>query len=84
MTLQAIFWTAMAIAMFVIVPIALVKTTIDYFRGSGSQRKGTGGVSGAISGAMQELDRILTRPSVEYKIETEHQILKREDESGED
>jgi hypothetical protein len=70
--------------MLVIVPIALVKTMIDYFRGRGSQRKGSGGVSAGIGAAMQELDRLLTRPSAEHKIETEQPILKREDDSGGD
>jgi hypothetical protein len=84
MTLQALFWTAMAIAMLVIVPIVLVKSMVDYFHGRGSQRKGSGGVSAGIGSAMQELDRLLARPSAEHKIETEQPILKREDDSGED
>jgi len=84
MTLQALFWIAMAIAMLVIAPLALVKTTIDYFRGRGSQREGSGGISAGIAGAMQELDRIITRPSVEHQIETEQPVLKREDDSGND
>jgi hypothetical protein len=74
----------MAVAMLVIVPIVLVKTMVDYFRGRGTQRKGSGGVSAGIGAAMQELDRLLARPSAEHKIETEQQILKREDDSGED
>ena len=73
----------MAIVMLVILPIVFVKTTIDYFRGRGSQREGSGGISSGIAGAMQELDR-LVRPSAENKIETEQPILKREDDSGND
>jgi hypothetical protein len=84
MTFQALFWTAMAIVMLVIVPITLVKTTIDYFRGRGSQREGSGGISGGIAGAMQELDRLVSRPSAEHKVEAERPILKREDDRGND
>jgi hypothetical protein len=84
MTLQAIFWIAMAIVMLVGVPIVLVKTMIDYFHGRGSQRKGSGGISAGIAGAMQELDRLVSRPSVEHQIETEQPTLKREDDSGGD
>lgn len=83
-TLQAIFWLAMAVVMLVAVPIVLVKTMIDYFRGRGSQRQGSGGISAGIAGAMQELDRLISRPSAEHKIETEKPILKREDDSGSD
>ena len=83
-TLQAIFWMGMAVVMLVILPIVFVKAMADYFRGRGSQRKGSGGISAGIAGAMQELDRIVSRPSVEHKIETEQPVLKREDDSGSD
>jgi len=84
MTFQAIFWMAMAVVMLVVVPIVFVKTTVDYFRGRGSQRQGSGGISAGIAGAMQELDRLVARPSAEHKVETEQPILKREDDSGND
>jgi hypothetical protein len=84
MTFQAIFWMAMAIVMLVVVPLVFVKTTVDYFRGRGSQREGSGGISAGIAGAMQELDRLVARPSAEHKVETEQPILKREDDRGND
>ena len=74
----------MAIAMLVVMPIVFVKAIIDYFRGRGSQRGGSGGISAGIGAAMQELDRIVARPSVEHKIESEQPVLKREDDSGSD
>lgn len=74
----------MAVAMLVVVPIILVWTMVDHFRGRGSERRGTGGISAGIGAAMQELDRIVTRPSVEHQVEAEKPILKREDDSGED
>jgi hypothetical protein len=83
-TLQAIFWMAMAIAFLVFLPIIFVKMMIDYFRGRGSQRKGSGGISAGVAGAMQELDRLISRPSAEHTIETEQPVLKREDDSGND
>jgi hypothetical protein len=83
-TFQAIFWLAIAAVMLVGLPIILVKSMIDYFRGRGSQRTGSGGISAGIAGAMQELDRLVARPSAEHKIETEMPILKREDDSGND
>jgi hypothetical protein len=83
-TLQAIFWLAMAVVMLVVVPIMLIKTMIDYFRGRGSMREGSGGISAGIAGAMQELDRLVSRPSAEHQIEIEQPTLKREDDSGSD
>jgi hypothetical protein len=84
MTLQEVFWIIMAIGVLLIVPAALVWTMVDYFRGRGSDRQGSGGISSGISAAMQELDRLVARPSVEHTIETEHPVLKREDDSGND
>jgi hypothetical protein len=84
MNLQTIFWILMAVAMLVVVPACLVWTMIDHFRGRGSQRRGSGGISAGIGAAMQELDRLVSRPSVEHQIEIEHPVLKREDDAGDD
>jgi hypothetical protein len=83
-TLQTIFWLLLAIAFLIGVPVMLVWTMVDYFRGKGSDRRGTGGITAGVAGAMQELDRIIARPSVEHQIEAEHQALRREDDAGSD
>jgi hypothetical protein len=82
MTFQAIFWTLMAVVMFVVLPIIIVRSMVDHRRGRGSQRRGGGGISAGVGAAMLELDRIMTRPSIEHQIEAEHQTLKREDDTG--
>jgi hypothetical protein len=82
--LQTIFWLLLAVAFLIGVPVTLVLTMIDYFRGKGSDRRGSGGITAGVAGAIQELDRIMTRPSVEHQIETEHQTLRREDDAGSD
>ena len=84
MTVQVIFWLILALAVLVGVPIVLVWTAVTHFRGRGSERSGSGGISAGIGAAMQELDRLMTRPSVEHQIEAEQPILKREDDSGGD
>jgi hypothetical protein len=76
MTIQLLFWSVLAIAMLVGVPIVLIWTMVDYFRGRGSDRSGSGGISAGIGAAMQELDRIMTRPSVEHQVEVEQPIFK--------
>lgn len=83
-TLQLIFWLVLAVAFLIGVPVVLVMTMLDYFRGKGSDRQGTGGITAGVGAAMQELDRIMSRPSVEHQIEAEHQTLRREDDAGGD
>jgi hypothetical protein len=83
-TLQVIFWSILAIAVLVGIPLGLAWTMVDYFRGKGSDRRGSGGITSGIGAAMQEFDRIMTRPSAEHKVETEHQTLRREDDAGSD
>jgi hypothetical protein len=84
MTFQLIFWTILAIVMLVGVPIALVWSIFDSRRSHGSERRGGGTFTAGIGAALQELDRLTARPSVEHKVETEKPILKREDDSGGD
>lgn len=74
----------MAVAMLVGTPIVIVWSIVDHLRGKGSERRGTGGITAGVGAALQELDRIVTRPSVEHKVETEQPILKREDDAGGD
>jgi hypothetical protein len=83
MTLESIFWTIIAVLALVVIPISMIWSMIDHLRSRGSQRTGSGGISAGIGAALQELDRLMTRPSVEHKIETEHQVLRREDDDGE-
>jgi hypothetical protein len=83
-TFQFIYWSLFAVLVLIVVPILMVWTMIDHFRGRGSDRSGSGGISAGIGAAMQELDRIMTRPSVEHQVEIEQKVLKREDDSGGD
>jgi hypothetical protein len=84
MRFQLVFWSLAALAMFVIVPIVMIRGMLDHFRTRASERPGSGGISAGIGAALQELDRIMTRPSVEHQVDTEQQILKREDDKGGD
>jgi hypothetical protein len=81
---MVVFWSILAIATVVIVPIMLVWSMIEHFRGKGSDRRGSGGITAGVAAAMMELDRLVARPSVEHQVEAEHQTLRREDDAGGD
>jgi hypothetical protein len=84
MSIQLIFWLVVAVVLLIFVPIAMIWSMVEHLRGRGSQCSGSGGISAGIGAALQELDRLMTRPSVEHQIETEHPDLKREDDAGGD
>jgi hypothetical protein len=83
-SIQTIFWLALAVLFLVGIPLTLIWTAIDYFRGKGSERRGGGGLTAGVGAAMQELDRVMARPSVEHQIEAENQTLRRDDDAGSD
>jgi hypothetical protein len=83
LNLHTYFILFLAVLTFIVLPIALVWTFVRGMRTKASDREGGGGgMSNAVTGAMLELDRLFTRPSIEHTIETEHPTLKREDDSG--
>ena len=82
MSLPLIFWTVLAIAVLIGFPIVLVTSSIQHLRGRGSERHGSGGYTAGVGAALQELDRIAARPSVEYQIEAEHRVHDAEDDKG--
>jgi hypothetical protein len=81
MTAKAIFWIAMAVLVLVIVPIGMALSAWQHMTAKkrGQPPKSSGG---GIGNALQELDRLVTRPAIEYTIEAETPILKRDDDQG--
>lgn len=84
MSFQVILLLAAAFLTFVVGPIVLVWASVDHLRTKASDRpSGGGGVSNFVGAGLQEIDRLLTRPSIEHQIETEHAIPERESDDGE-
>jgi hypothetical protein len=81
MSFQALFWSIVAIAFLVGIPVIMLGSARDYLRGKGSQRRGGGGMSAAVGAALQELDRLAARPSVEHQIEAQRHSTKRDDDT---
>jgi hypothetical protein len=84
MTLVQIIAIVVGIAAIIGVPAVLIWSMIDYSRTRASERPGSGSFTAGIGGAMQELDRLMARPSAEHVEEAENPVLKREDDSGGD
>ena len=83
MSLHIIVTLILAFVTFIVAPIALVWTVVDSMRRKSSDRpSGGGGISNVVGGAMLEIDRLMARPSIEHQIETENQVLEREDDTG--
>ncbi len=83
MTAKAFFWIVMAVfvvALPIFMAISVRQHLREKYRGDGSRRPG--GLP--VGNALQELDRLVARPSVEYTIEAEKSILKRDDDRGGD
>lgn len=83
-TIQLFVLLALAFLTFIVGPIALVWTFIDSMGRKASDRPaGGGGVSNFVGAGLQEVDRLLARPSIEHQIETENPMLEREGDDGE-
>jgi hypothetical protein len=67
------------LAVLVGIPAVCVWAIVDHLKhGKTRPRKGGGGVGGAF----MELDRLTARPSVEHVVESQNQVLRREDDEG--
>jgi hypothetical protein len=84
MTVTQILAILAAIALIVGVPAALIWSVVDHLRHRGSERPGSGSFTAGIGSAMQELDRLMARPSAEHIVDAESQVLKREDDASGD
>jgi hypothetical protein len=82
MTLVQLFAIAIGVAAIIGVPALLIWSMIDFNRTRASQRPGSGSLTAGIGAAMQELDRLMARPSAEHIEQAENPVLKREDDSG--
>jgi hypothetical protein len=83
--MQIIIFAAVALTLFVGAPVwiwlSLRRMSLGQFMyGPQDKRKSTG----TMGNALQELNRLLTKPSIEYKIEAEYPDKLMENEKGGD
>ena len=82
MSLKEVALLIIGITILLALPAAMVWSVVDHVK-HGRKRERRGG-SGGLASALQELDRLVTRPSVEHIVEAETRPLRREDDRGED
>ncbi len=81
MTLKQIFILIAAAVLIFGVPVAMIWTVVDQLRHPKRERRG--GSAGYVLGpALQELDRLVARPSVEHTVEAQTRTERREDDQG--
>ena len=84
MSLSLLFWLLMAFLAFVVGPIALLWTFMDGMKRKASDGpSGGGGISNFVGAGLQEVDRLLARPSIEHQIETVTALQEKESDDGE-
>jgi hypothetical protein len=71
----------LATVLILALPLFMAWSAVDHIRNS-RKRERRGGGSAGIGAALQELDRLVSRPSVEHTVEAEHRVLRREDDAG--
>lgn len=81
MSARDILLLVVALVIIVGVPAAMVwGVAYELRHGRKRERKGSGGAP--LGSALIELDRLMSRPSVEHIVEAENQVLRREDDQG--
>lgn len=76
-TLQSVFVLAFLVAVVIGLPFWMVACLRDLYR-SKSRRQSTV----ALGNALQELDRLVARPSLQHKVEVESQVREVDDDRG--
>lgn len=83
LSLWHLFLIVVAVAIVLGTPAILVWSMIEHFRTPPSERPGSGSMTPGVGAALQELDRMLARPSVEHQVEAENLIAQQDEADGE-
>jgi hypothetical protein len=62
-------------------PIAMIWSMVVHFRTPPSKRRAGGSTSTGVGAALQELDRLLARPSIEHTVQSQKELPRRDDQS---
>jgi hypothetical protein len=77
-----IFLAIVAAVAIIAVPGAMIWSMVSYLRTPPSKRTSGGSRSSAVGAALQELDRLAARPSVEYTVEAQRQQPRLDEQSA--
>jgi hypothetical protein len=72
----------LATVLILALPAFMAWAAVDHVRNSRKRDRRGGGGSSGVGTALQELDRLVARPSVEHTVEAQHRVLRREDDAG--
>jgi hypothetical protein len=76
-----IFLAIVAAVALIALPIVMIRSMVLHFRTPPSKRRSGGSASTAVAAALQELDRLVARPSVEHTVETQKELPRLDDQS---
>ena len=86
MNSEQVFWVAMALLTLVALPIWTLVGVRRHLRdmksGDGAAKQCSERSRVAIGNALQELDRLVARPAIEFTVEAERPLLKRDEDKG--
>jgi hypothetical protein len=72
----------LATVIILALPAFMAWSAVDHVRNGRKRERRGGSGSAGVGAALQELDRLVARPSVEHTVEAERRVLRREDDAG--
>jgi hypothetical protein len=78
---MTVFLAVVAAIAIVALPVGMIWSMVVHFRTPPGKRRSGGGTSAAYGAALQELDRLMARPSVEHTVESQKELPRLDEQS---